>query len=172
VSRLLSDEATQYLQNASVVRGSYPATIAGWFCLDENTQSTVLEVGDGNAWYYRMWINNLDIVGTIRDAGGTRDAYGGSVTLNQWHHGCFVLVSSTDRTIYLDADTGTQNVTNTIMEAYSETNIGVRGIVPDGYFSGKLADVAVWGVALNRADREALYSGRRPSDVRRADLLG
>jgi hypothetical protein len=93
-------------------------------------------------------------------------------TTNTWHHACGVVVSSTERHAYIDGGSMGSDTANQSFPPVNRTGIACRvsgGI--DVFFDGRIAEAAIWNVALLSAEIAALAKGMRPLLIRPQNLV-
>ena len=158
-SRLFDDASSQYLENTvSAPATAAPLTMALWGNSDDATiQQTAFCIQDKDltSAQFRLEFRGATAGDPIRYSAESLLAGVGSAnsttgySANTWHHACGVEASTTSRTAYIDggsAGTNTTAITPLVLDSIS---IGRRGIsVPEGYFSGLLAEAAVWSAEL------------------------
>ena len=186
MARAFDDASLQGLRVTSAVVSAYPCTMACRFnCDDDAKTNKIMEVSNTatpqNDFFFMAAAGDIagdPVQGYIRSAGATARAVVTSTgfTANTWHHACFVATNSTSRTIYLDAGGAVEdtNSSNFITGA-DVTLIGRReqvGAIPtNSYFSGNLAEGAIWNVALTAAEVAILAKGYSPLLVRPQNLV-
>jgi hypothetical protein len=181
MARLLDDASTEYLE---IVGGSPPSTepltLAGWFRTNDDAiiQSIItLDDANADANSYQLTArgNAGDVVsgtaggGTFQTADTTT-----SFTVNTWHHAAAVFRTSGDFiSAYIDGGSKGSNTTDAVVGAgIDHVSIGVRRINnPNAYFSGDLAEIAVWNVDLTDAEIAILALGVPAYMVRPASLV-
>lgn len=178
MSILFDDASSQYLSNANAVTSSISCTLAAWFNTNDDTLTQViLSCGNsGNSSLLALLYAGAVAGDRLRatytvTTGGSANASSGTVTTNAWQHGAAVF-SGGQQTAYLNGS----GVTNVIVPfgaiSNNQTFIGRRantGVV--NYFSGMIAEAAIWSVALTSADVQQLYKGFSPKLVRPESLL-
>lgn len=157
---------SNYLEASVQSISAVPLTIAAWF--NSNAASTAQAIywvnnnnSLANGWGLQVRANNA--LGAFSDDNGTSTEANSAInpSINAWHHGCAVFTSNTLRAIYLDGgNSGTDTTANTpATGAYNDT-LGVQLSPSLGNpFSGSLADVAVWNVALDATEIAQLAAG-------------
>ena len=167
MARSFNYNQQQYLQGSTPVSVT-PFSVACWFYSDEAAHQTLLSISDGgnNTFYVRFRSN-----GALRAyANGELAETSSTFSLNEWHHALAVFASSTSRAIYGD---GGSKGTDTDPVTPSGINIVRIGRAAGGeYFSGGLAEVGVWNVALTDVEVAFLATGVSPLSVRSGNLVG
>lgn len=179
---LLLNGTSQYLSLASsLVSGGLPYSAVGWF---KSTSATVNQ--DIVSFGSHTTVNpllRLELNGATagRVAAQQRDdaGVGGAIandsaayTINVWQHAGAVFISGTNRSAFLNgANKGTNS---SAMGTTTTTRSAIGALLRStavGFFSGRLAHVSVWSVALADADFASLAAGALPSSVQAANLL-
>lgn len=159
-----------------------PFTVAAWARrTDTGSFRTVLGIGDkdvtNHQWYLQMFDFGSKSVKWEVQAGGTaaNSQAPGNWVQNQWHHVAGVEASSTSRTCYLD---GSPDATpDTTSRAPSGADRLAIGKVPESspgageYFTGDIAEVGIWNVALTDAEIASLAKGVTPPNIRPGNLV-
>lgn len=180
-SRLFDDASTQFLENtASAPVTASPFTMAGWGNSNDATvDQAAIQIQDkdvGNHHWKLQWQgatagDPLRFISRSNLATATIDTTSG-FTAGTWHHGAAVETSAINHTVYIDGGsdaTITTSVTPTGMDSIS---IGRAGdSTPDAYFSGDLAEVAVWDVAFTAPQMALLAKAVSPLLVRPEALV-
>lgn len=89
-----------------------------------------------------------------------------------WHCAAVVFTSDTNREVYLDGASYAQTTTSQNSGSTSWLNLGCRfgSGTPGVYYTGQLAHLAVWNIALNSTEIASLAGGTNPQDVQYANL--
>lgn len=162
-----------YLSVASPAPPAIPWTVAGWAYSTDGTASNQTPWWAGqpadNVHEFRM---TFTTGGKLRFIGFTFTAESTtSFSANTWHHCMGVVASTTSRTVYLD-NAGAATSTDGFNPTLTHTYLGVMGrstpILP---WVGRLAEWAVWNVALDADSRKALAQGKSPLLVRPENLV-
>ena len=160
-----------------------PITIACWvYPTAAQNDRAAIGVGDGGSHRNNLQHNLVSGVpqmaavsggnGTARTT-GSGSSYGGETPVDQWTHCAGVFNSSTSRTIYVGGilratnslDCGSQNnFTEKVIGARRNTTVGL-------HYTGRLADVGVWSVALDAAEIASLADGMTCDKVRPQSLV-
>ena len=180
MARNFDDASSQYLEVDSTPVTAAPFTMACWFRSNDATVSQrLMWVGDKdsttNSW-------SIAAAGAVagdpvrviaNDAGGnTAQSTSTGFTANTWHHACAVIVSATDRSIFIDGGSEGNSVTSRSPAGADRISIGRQGgSSPDAYMSGDIAEAAIWNIALSDADVALLALGLDPRMVRPQGLV-
>ena len=179
-ARDFNDATPDFLQTDTAVVTSYPFTVAGWFNSNDNTVNQVIwgmvdkDVGSVRELLYYGGDVVGDPIRAQTDSGGTAIASTStSPSLNVWNHACGVWAGNQDRRVYLNgAGKGTNVADSKSIGAVDRTAIGgSRDSTPSAHFSGLLAEIAVWNVALTDAEVLILAAGYSPLFVRPQNLV-
>ena len=93
-------------------------------------------------------------------------------TANTWHHACAVAASDASRSVYIDG--GSKATTTTSISVSGEYRISIGRFSdssPSVYFSGKIAEAAIWNIALSDAEVALLAKAVSPLMVRPEALI-
>ena len=161
-ARLFNDAASEFLENtASAPVTAAPFTMACWGNSDSTTATqTAIQIQDKDAAGAR-W--NLEFDGTnpadelnfniIAGGLGTSASTTTGYTANTWHHAAAVEASATSHAVYIDGGNSGSSSTSKAPAGADSISVGRAGdSTPNNYFSGLLAEVAVWSVALSAGD--------------------
>ena len=93
-------------------------------------------------------------------------------TTGVWYHACAVGISATSRDVYLNGGSKGSNTTSSTPSGLDTTSLGVstRNTTVNVY-DGRIAEAAIWNVALNADEVLALANRVSPQRVRPASLL-
>lgn len=173
MARLFDDASSEYAEYAGAVVSSYPLTMACWFRTDSVTINQMLmSIVDNSNQQTRD--AELGIFGTVGGdplrarKDGQNGSSVGTVVANQWMHAAGVFEAS-QVTGYLDGTAGTPNAqVDSLAAAADTTSVGRRntGAAANLYMSGRIAEAAIWNVALSAASVSALSGGSSPLTVR------
>lgn len=98
----------------------------------------------------------------------------GSFTAATWHHYCTKQASTTSRDMFRDGGNKGSNTTTQAAQAIERLTLGV-GLettgLPGLFFSGRLAEAAIWSVALDDAEIASLAKGFTPTRIRPQSLV-
>lgn len=178
MARLFDDGTNEYLQVASTPVTTYPITLACWFNSDDDTAGqTLMQVTDtaGGTDYHRIALRG-DAGGDLLEA---RSRNGGGVALttigftaNTWHHACGVFAANNDRAVFIDG--GNKGVDATVSNdaGLDAVSIGRSGdSSPGNYMSGRIAEAAIWDIALADNEVISLAAGVSPLKIRPQNLV-
>jgi hypothetical protein len=166
----------QYLSMASSPASGSPMTITAWFYPTANTAGAIVSVGQ-NSGSHRNQITFI--------AGGTMRVYAEGLAIgfadssatasqNNWAHIGGVYLSESSRTVFLNGGNSVTNTTNIIsqntatgMQIATRTVGGAAGL----FFTGRVAEVGIWNVALTAAEIASLADGMTCDKVRPQSLV-
>ncbi len=189
MARLFDDGSNQFLRIRDT-GGSFdtPISMACWFYSDNITIHQTL-IG---AYYYdgvtsgyehhRLLIRGAEggdpvAAGTQTVAAGYTDAITSTgYSANTWHHAAGVWASPTSRAAYIDGGSkGTDATSKTPAGTPDSLIIGLiegsNGSGQSQYMSGRIAEVAIWDVALTDAEVAILALGYSPLLIRPQSLV-
>lgn len=181
MSRLFDDASSQYLTYTGAAVTTTPLTLACWFYSNDTAAAQgLVALGYSDAVDTSRFVltANGNIAGdpvraTAHDAGTIHPAVTTTgYSANTWHHACGVFASSTSRSAYIDGGSkGTTTNSHTPI-GIDRTYIGVvEGAGLTNYMSGRIAEAAIWNVALTDAEVLMLSKNRCPLFVRPANLV-
>lgn len=179
MARLFDDSGTdQWLSIASVPVTVAPLTLATWVYPDANVNMGVFEIVDtGNSGrFFRLRLRDpadTDLMAWAQQGGSSGFSTSASqFSLNTWQHIGGVFTSTTSRTAYLDGAAGTPETTEVAPFSLDSMIIGRAGdSSPDNYVSGRVAEAALWDVALTAGEMLTLAAGYSPLFVRPQSLI-
>lgn len=180
MARLFDDGGSDYLFNNSVIGGTPPFSVSAWFRCDDvpvSDDSMIWSLSDNATTnnYFALGINGDNQVELKVAAGTTYRATGSiSITQDKWHHICGIITTTELRDVYLDgADKDSDTVDIDPSATLDQTGIGARYRSNlSEFFSGDIAEVAVWGnAALSIDEITSLAKSFSPLFVRPQNLL-
>ena len=169
---------TQYLESTATPPAvGPPLSIAAWFNGTTFTGGrTVAGLARSSGTTQRLALVASEgvIAAVSQSSGQTRSAgSSGSVTAGAWTHGLAVFASSTSRAAYRDGTNKGTNTQSSSPTGVNRTDVGATYIsaAVAHYFSGDIAEVAMWNVALTDADALILSKGIPPYLVKGENLV-
>ena len=165
------------------IAGAPPFTMACWFRSDDDTKTAVLMSSADSAATNRFHALLMDgTVGgdplaawTVYNAGSGWAQSSSGITTGTWHHACGVWTATNNRAVFLDGANKGTNATDVTATSLDWMSIGDlwRGFAPQNsyYFTGDIAENAVWNVALTDAEVAVLAAGYSPLFVRPQNLV-
>lgn len=172
--------SSQSLDSAVAVLTVAPITLACWYFTTSNsTEQDLMSIGDTATNDERFSLTLLgdavgDPVRAQTEAGGTNRSAITSTgyTINVWQHGCAVFASATSRTVYINGGSPGTNTDSATPSGLDATRIGRRANSTGGTFmGGRIAEAAIWNVALTAAEVAVLAGGVCPLLVRPENLV-
>lgn len=167
---------SRYLSTASAPASGSPMTIAAWARPSGTAQGVIASVGvNGAVARNNLRLNATNNVGafTTNSSNVTVSATGGVISASTWGHAAAVYASAASRIAYANGVAGTENTTS--VDAGTGANaitIGAQWAVSVAtYFSGDIAEVGVWNVALTAAEIASLAKGVTCDHVRPDNLV-
>ena len=178
MSRLFDRTLSQAL---AVVIGAIaePFTLAAWaYTSDTTNYLTVLSVGDADDTDYHVLrlaggevgdpVQALSYDGVGSNSANSTAPY----PANTWHHVAGVWEASNSRHVYLDGGNEDTSVGNRVIVGADRAAVGVTAdSTPFGYMDGRVAEAAIWTVALAKIEIQQLAAGYCPLFVRPQSLL-
>lgn len=171
--------SSDYIERLSTPVALEPLSMACWFNKDEVTTTQVLlTVGDsGGTSRWQLQASGAtagDPLGafSVTSSGTSAGASTNGILAGTWHHGAAVFATTASRTVYLD---GTAVGNSSIRAVTGANNIGIGmgylAAARTGFFGGKIAEVALWNIALVADDVTQLRKGFSPRLVRPEGLV-
>lgn len=180
MARLFDDASTQYLEHGAAVLTAVPFTFSCWFNSDSATDNQCLMflgLNSSTNRYFAMHASGNaagDPVRIFAQNGGTSSVVSTTTgyTVGTTHHACAVFESSTSRHVYIDGGSKASDTTDVTPTTPNVTTIGRRSLsTPASYFSGMIAEVAIWNIALTDVEVALLAKKISPLMVRPDSLV-
>jgi hypothetical protein len=172
---LFDDAIPEYLSATPPVTAA-PFTMSCWFYSDSATVRQPLigfrDASDGSR------VINLEAGGSVGGDPVTLFRRAGSAeslntttgyTVSTWHHACASLAASTDASVYIDGGSKSTSTATFAPAGIDTFEIGEGNEA--AAMSGRIAEVAIWNVALNDAEVAALAFGNSPLLIRFSSLV-
>jgi hypothetical protein len=171
--------STQYLIGGSAPVSAVPLTMACWFIGNSTLTGALMSLGTngGTARYSLVAAGTAGgdpiQAGTTNSGGtGANGTTSTGFTTGPWYHACGVFASTTSRSAYLNgAGKGTD--TTSITASADRTLIGARinGGTVGAFYTGRVADAAIWNIDLTDAEVASLATGMSPLLIRPQSLV-
>lgn len=183
MSVVLDDASSQYLYINELIGGVEPFTIVGFYKSDSLTvdQGLVsLAKSDADISFFLLLLRGATagdyVVNNARDDGtGTNEFTESAIayTANTWQHAAAVFTTDTDRDVYINGGSkGSAAGTEVVAPSINRTGIGCLYRQSITYYmSGKIAEVAIWDIALTQAEIAQLAGGATPTTIQSGNLL-
>lgn len=178
MARLFNDAASQSLQYNGAVLNTPPITMACWGYSDDATIAqaavSITHSVDGNPLFELQFAGNAGgdpILAVARDDAGISGIATSTAgyTANTWCHACAVFAAGNDHRAYVNGGNRGNDATAVGAKTLDRSHIGeFRGTL---YFSGRLAEVALWSAALTDDEVAILGKGYSPLFVRPQSLV-
>lgn len=153
--------SNQHFDTASTPVTGPPHTAFAWFyptAVNARTSINIRDSANANNNRFTMVSTSASkLRWDARDTVSQVAISGNAITLNVWNSGAGISTSTTDRAIVLNGDWANRG-TSTVSAApasIDEIEIGIRANALWD-FAGRIAEVAIWDVALVQAQVEAL----------------
>ena len=181
-SYVFNDAESDFMYHANNVITDTPYSVSCWIKPDDVANY-------GAIWHSADATSTAYYQGIILDGEAANDYLeahhrnGGSegqaittsgITVDTWHNVIVLWISDASRTIYIDGGNSHNDTTDVVMaeETHTITALGsFRDSSPGTYFSGKIAQCAVWNDQLSGAEITALAGGDLPSAVSADSLV-
>ncbi len=176
MSRLCDDATPDYFQTDTAVLTAAPFSVGAWFNTnDSGVNQAIAFLGDKDetehAWKLLFRLGSLQ---WFIQAGGSAAVATATLdpSINVWHHALAVEASTTSRAVYLDGGNKGTNASTRDVQGADRTAVGREAdSVPSREFSGLLAHIAWWNVALTDSEVASLGAGVSPLNIRRDNLV-
>lgn len=185
MARGFTRASSHYLEYAGAVGSAPSLTFALWFNSVASTgTSTMIGLYNSasNINNYRLETGSAAQILVAFHAGPTGSAQATGVatwTTNTWNHAACKFVTDgvgncNDVSVFLNgANKITNNTSVPHATGLNRTSIGRRGTSTAGsYMDGRIAEVAIWSMALSDAQIAQLAKGIRPWKIEWASLIG
>jgi len=183
MARSFASASAQYLYRASAVVSAMPITMACWFRTTSTTAiQRLVDVGQlstGNQKWSLALLGtaaapNTTVIANTSSVSGAFAATTATYLADTWHHAAAVFTSSTSRTAYLDGGNAGTDTASVSPSGVDTTTIGATGVGASAfgqYMSGRIAEAAIWDVALTASEIAALARGFIPPQIRPQSLV-
>ncbi len=174
------DGSADYLEHTSGVPvNAPPFTMAAWFSIDTTTATGIIlslhkfSNGHRHILYCDTTADKV-CVATAAATSGIATATA-SYSANSWSHAAGVWSASNSRTVYFNGGNNATNTTDLTPNTPDRLAVGAQRTAPSGavatYFDGRIAEPAVWNVALSAGEIQALANGVSPLMIRPGALV-
>ena len=182
MARAFDDASLEYLEASSAPTLAAPFTMACWAYTDDATIDQVgMSIGtDGsNVRYWWLGFAGAVVGDPVRlriespSANRNADTATGYST-GTWHHLCAVEAAADNHAVFID---GGSKGTNLLSVTPAPSAPGIMDIArraassPDTYLSGRIAEAAVWDVALSDDEVALLAKGFSPLFIRPQNII-
>ena len=178
MASLFDDANTQFSEVDSTPVSIAPFTLAYWGQPNDDTIQAIafgIFDKDQGSFYFALSHDGLqgDKINFILQGTGNVQVFTTtSFTKDVWSHACGVNVSSTDHRVYLNGGSVGTSATETVADLCDRITVGRAGTnSPSNYFSGDIAECAIWNVALSETEVQTLAAGYSPLFVRPGSLV-
>lgn len=186
MARLFDDANSQYLEYNGGVVTAVPISMACWFNTDDLTVLEMLmsvsavPIGPTLTSTFCLYVDGTAAGDPVK-AGTQNNTFAAAASsagpsLNTWGHACGVWSAINARAAYFNgANKGTNN-TSLTPNVPTKTDIGcyytwTTSGVPYRFWSGLIAEAAMWNIALTDAEVAVLATGISPLAVHPANLV-
>ena len=182
MARLFDDASTEYMEKDAAPVTAYPLTMACWFYSDDAAADqglmSIIDKDAPDQWlaalHARGGIAGDPVRASVRAGTQVNVVTTTGYSVNTWHHACGVFASTTSRDVFIDGDSKGSNTTSSSPSGVDRISVGRQGdSTPGNYMSGRIAEAAVWNVALNDFEIALLATpGITPNRIRPDNLRG
>ena len=176
MARDFDDASSEYITTANGLLSAYPMSFAAWFYTDQAAiEMRVLSLGntstDNNNCCLTMSGGKARFF--MRDPSSSNNAEtSASYSTNIWQHMAGRGVSATERHIYLNGGNKATHNTSVLFPTLTHTHIGARARTSiENYFSGRIADCAVWNVTISEDEVAMLAKGFSARFIRPQNIV-
>lgn len=179
MARLFDDGASEYLESSATPISATPVTLGAWVYTDDVNQDdqtaiTIQDTASGaNFLSLTTRIGGPGLAVRAYSKQGEDSAYSSvGLTQDTWHHICAVFAATNSRIAYLDGGNSGSNAGVSTDTGFDTVAIGARrDSSPGEYWSGRIAEAAIWNVALTVNEVGILALGYSPLFVRPQSLV-
>ena len=184
MARYIDRASNEYLELSSTVVTAAPLTVSAWARTDVSTTTDdycIVQIGDASEadHYFRLSADGSGDPGEL--AWGARGGSGSALaqarssiipTVDQWYHMAGIEISSSSRRLLVDGTDISTNTSSRTPTGVDTITIGrERDSTPDDSWSGDVAEVGIWDVALTDAEAISLSAGYSPLFIRPQNLV-
>ena len=180
MARLFDDAQSEYLERDEAPVTAVPLTMACWFYTDEmENYQALMFIGDKAAEnnFFTLRLSD-DHAGNIVEfdrrsaAARTQAQTTAGFNINTWHHACAVASATDSAAVFLDGGNKGTEVTDITPVGLDRVSIARYGDdSPGTYMSGRIAEAAIWNVALTDAEVAGLGDRVSPLFIRPQNLV-
>ena len=179
MARLFNDGDSEYLEIDQAVIAAPPNSCAAQIYSDNvASEPVVIQGGDKSSNQHRWGLTlRGDVDGDPVGAYTQVTSYSRTDTTtgysaNTWHHVAGVWYDATNRSAFIDGGSKDTNPAIQTILGQDRFSIGRNGrLSPGNYFSGSIAEAAVWNIALTDAEVAILAAGYSPLFVHPQNLV-
>lgn len=178
MARQFTGSSSQFAEYAGAVASGAPVTLSVWFYMATSISGCPLSIGNNGATnnYFALETQGTGF-GCVAWTGGGGGAAGSTTSThpatNVWNHLCGVFATATLRAAYLNGGGKATNSSSRTPTGLNVTTLGRRSDpTPTQYFTGRIADAAIWSDALTDTEVAAIANGVSPLRIRPASLVG
>lgn len=167
---------SNYLQCAAGLVTAVPLSIAAWA---RDTAGSGLHemVGIGNSGSasgrntYDLYLSGTSLRAYTGDgSSGDFCSAGAAAPTNTWFHAAAVFAANNSRAVYLNGGNKGTNAVSHTPSGINRVTIGVEAIIASPW-SGDLAEIAIWNVALSDTEVAKLAAGVHPFHIQPQALV-
>src|SRR3990170_1162498 len=177
MARDFAAASSQYLEVNVAVVTAVPFSMGCWFrstaTLTDQVLMGLCDKDVGNQWHMLALSGVADTVAAdTRQVSEVAAQTTTSYSVNTWHHTLGVWAAANDRRAYIDGGSKGTEATSLTPTGLDRLSIGRIGdSTPGLYMAGRIAEAAIWDVALSDAEALILARGFSPLFVRPASLV-
>lgn len=167
-------------EDSTNLPSAVPLTLAAWFRSTSTTatQNIIsLDTVDNTGGFRLLASGNASgdpVTANHRSSSSPANANTTTgYTANTWYHACGVFTSNSSRTAYINGGSSATNTSVRTAITVDRVDMGANytgSAYTSQIFTGRIAEAAVWNVALTAAEVSALASGVSPRLIRPSAL--
>jgi hypothetical protein len=176
---------SRYLSTSSSPLSAIPMTIAAWFYSTSATlRQNICSPNTNNSaadntlalLEFDAAAANDPLRATFRNSteGSAASASSSAVSINTWNQGVAVFSAQNSRNVYLNRTASGSNSFNFANSTVDFDLVSIGGLLRDtaaNFFSGQIAETAIWSAALTEDEIDSLAKGFKPTRIRPQSLV-
>ncbi len=180
MARSFNGSTQRFDHQAGVAVNAYPTTFSAWFYPTSTAGGILLAQMDRSSpgtEYLQINIAATTLYGIarlVRASSGANATTTNAATVNSWNHLTGIFTTTNNRVAILNGDTANKGTNTTSLlwpSALDGISFGAR-YTNGGEFTGYIAELAIWDVALTEIEVIALSKRYSPLLIRPARLQG
>ena len=177
-------DGTDDYMEGSIVTTNVPVTLSAWFNSDiTNSARIIFAIAEGSILAGTTLSPSLSVrtsgtatvTATTSAGNGTNNSSSANTfAANTWNHVAGRFSGTASRIVYLNGEKATENTGNRATGGTLNKILIGRGsagtYLPSAPFNGRLAEIAIWNVALDDDEIISLSKGIKPTQIRPQSL--
>lgn len=170
----LASVSSQYLSATNPVSAA-PFTVACWAKVPNTSGNKALLSLNQNSGTNKFvfYLGGSSLFFFVNDSGGFTQPGGINVSSNTWFHACAVEAASNDHRVFLNGANKRTSSTFRTPVSINAFNVGTdrNNNNNTSFFTGQIAEVGIWDVALTDAEIASLAKGMTCDKIRPQNLV-